>query len=153
MKNQIVMFIGHQMSLPTACGCEHVPFQGYSSTTAHWCTFFHLWVFKQCVVFPHSLQITNIIRSLVSFQTVRCPKNLSTLIANDSYHPITCEFSNSALSCKSFHINCKWLISSDHLWVFNQCVVFPHSLQMTNIIRSLVSFQTVRCLSTFIAND
>ena len=46
--------------------------------------------------------MTNIIRSLVSFQAVHCPKNLSTLIANASYHPITCEFSNSALSCKSF---------------------------------------------------
>ena len=100
--------------------------------------------------------MTNIIWSLVSFQTVRCPKNLTTLIANDSYHPITCEFSNNALSCKSFHIHCNWLMSSDHLWFFKQCVVFPHSLQMIHTIRSLVSFQTMRCLknhSTFIAND
>ena len=58
--------------------------------------------------------MTNIIWSLVSFQKVRCPKNLSTLIANDSYHPITCEFSNSALS---FHIHCNWLI----IWWFMNC--------------------------------
>ena len=80
---------------------------------------------------------------------------LSTLIAYYSYHPITCEFSNSALSCKSFHINCRWLISSDHLWIFKQCVVFPHSLHITNFIRSLLSFQTVRRpknLSIFIAD-
>ena len=45
------MFIGHQMSLPTACGCEHVPFQGYSSTTGFstLCTFFPVWIIM-CVL-------------------------------------------------------------------------------------------------------
>ena len=98
----------------------------------------HLWIFKLCVFRQYFDNYCNwlINESNVNFQVVGCSPNLSTYIAINlssnhfwifkwgvvrqifphssqltyTYLSIICEFSSCALSAKSFHNHCNWLI-------------------------------------------